>query len=82
MHLFRHQQHVQSVAPASTLGEANRRGNRRDHASNGAFTSPSAQEANLPSAFFKPRCVIFDKDGTLVCFHTMWSPWCTDLAER
>ena len=40
------------------------------------------REANLDHAKFKPGCVIFDKDGTLVCFHTMWSPWCTSLANR
>jgi FMN phosphatase YigB (HAD superfamily) len=44
--------------------------------------SPSATEANLESGFFKPGLVIFDKDGTLVCFHTMWTPWCTSLASR
>ena len=36
----------------------------------------------MESGFFKPELVIFDKDGTLVCFHTMWSPWCTGLADR
>ena len=44
--------------------------------------SPSAREAQLESGFFKPGLVIFDKDGTLVCFHTMWTPWCTSLAAR
>lgn len=44
--------------------------------------SPSAEEARLESGFFKPGLVIFDKDGTLVCFHTMWTPWCTSLADR
>ena len=25
---------------------------------------------------------MFDKDGTLVCFHTMWSRWCEELVDR
>ena len=44
--------------------------------------SPSSREANLETAFFKPGLVIFDKDGTLVCFHAMWTPWCKGLANR
>jgi len=44
--------------------------------------SPSSREANLETAFFKPGLVIFDKDGTLVCFHAMWTPWCKGLASR
>ena len=39
-------------------------------------------EDNLKSRFFKPKLVIFDKDGTLVCMHTMWSPWCITLADK
>ena len=39
-------------------------------------------EDNLKSRFFKPKLVIFDKDGTLVCMHTMWSPWCIALANK
>ena len=82
LQLSRNQQPISGVAALSTLGDSNRGKNNKPEKLGGTFHSPSAQEANLQPAFFKPRCVIFDKDGTLVCFHTMWSPWCTDLAER
>jgi len=47
--------------------------------------SPSVLESqsalkSLPD--FRPELVIFDKDGTLVCFHTMWNSWCEQLAYR
>ena len=45
-------------------------------------SSPSQKQAQLNEQVFKPKLVIFDKDGTLVCFHTMWAPWCTSLADR
>ena len=82
LQLSRNQQPISGFAALSTLGDSHRGKNNKPEKHGGAFHSPSAQEANLQPAFFKPRCVIFDKDGTLVCFHTMWSPWCTDLAER
>jgi phosphoglycolate phosphatase-like HAD superfamily hydrolase len=28
------------------------------------------------------RAVVFDKDGTLIDFHTMWATWVTELARR
>ena len=47
--------------------------------------SPSVAEAQAslaPAAAFRPDLVIFDKDGTLVCFHTMWNSWVEELARR
>jgi len=44
--------------------------------------SPSLSESCLPPSIFQPSVVIFDKDGTLVCFHTMWNSWCEELASR
>ena len=81
--LSRNQQPASGIAALSTIGDGSWHGSRGKQEKIGnTFSSPSAQEANLQPAFFKPKCVIFDKDGTLVCFHTMWSPWCTDLAQR
>ncbi len=30
----------------------------------------------------KPALIIFDKDGTLIDFHSMWGQWARDLARR
>jgi len=40
------------------------------------------EKIDVKNAFFRPQVVIFDKDGTLVCFHTMWNSWCEDLVSR
>ena len=29
-----------------------------------------------------PKLVIFDKDGTIVCFHAMWTPWAYEFVNR
>ncbi|ETN79665.1 haloacid dehalogenase-like hydrolase [Necator americanus] len=30
----------------------------------------------------RPELIIFDKDGTLICFHSIWIPWAIDTAKR
>ena len=35
-----------------------------------------------PKGQRKASLVIFDKDGTLLCFHSMWTPWIKQIVER
>ncbi|XP_071965137.1 choline dehydrogenase, mitochondrial-like [Antedon mediterranea] len=30
----------------------------------------------------KPKLIIFDKDGTLICCHSIWTPWVKDTTDR
>jgi len=50
----------------------------------GNVINPSSAETerSVKDVMFQPEVVIFDKDGTLVCFHTMWNSWCEELADR
>ncbi len=45
-------------------------------------TASTLSPASLPSRPPLPALIIFDKDGTLIEFHAMWSDWMEGLAQR
>jgi len=42
----------------------------------------STQRLSMELAALAPALIIFDKGGTLIDFHGMWSEWVTELARR
>ena len=48
------------------------------------ISSDGEQEKPPVNTFklFKPKLIIFDKYGTLIDFHSTWTPWLQTLADR
>ena len=46
-----------------------------------ARTQSGGQKA-APDKKFRPKLIIFDKYGTLVDFHSTWSPWLTSFSYK
>ncbi len=48
------------------------------------ISSDGEQEKPPVNTFklFKPKLIIFDKYGTLIDFHSTWTPWLQTFADR
>ena len=46
-----------------------------------AHNHARAASSAVPRALPKPGLVVFDKDGTLIDFHRMWSAWIERLVD-
>ncbi|KAL8593053.1 hypothetical protein ACOMHN_017979 [Nucella lapillus] len=63
------------AAACSTLPSSS----NSDDAAPRSGTKETLRSTGFKQAQKKASLVIFDKDGTLICFHTMWAPWAQKL---
>uniref|UniRef100_A0A915PC07 Uncharacterized protein n=1 Tax=Setaria digitata TaxID=48799 RepID=A0A915PC07_9BILA len=59
-----------------------RRSGRDDQMSTSRLMQTLAPTRCQKNVFKKASLVIFDKDGTLICFHAIWVPWAINVAKR